>query len=256
MPTAEVEIQTPRGPSKTVVCTPDGGGPWPAVIFFVDGGGLRPSMREMGERIAKMGYLVAIPDLFHGAGSPLDLLPPGCPREMKHIGKLFEDEGLRAAFMTRFYGPALAYDNLKSDIGALLDWLGKRSDVSGRVGTTGYCMGGNASLRTATIFGDRIAAAASFHGGGLVTPTPDSPHTRVGSIRARVYVAGAIEDQSFPEEAKKTLTEALEAAHVKFEMETYQALHGFAVPDHSTFDPAAAERHYEALEKLLGATLR
>ena len=256
MPTTELEIDTPTGPSKTVVCTPDGSGPWPAVVFFMDAGGLRPSMTAMGERIAKMGYLVAIPDLFHSAGSPFDLLPPGTPRETSQIFEIFADADLRAAFMTRFYGPSLDYEKLKSDIGALLDWLSEHSDVTRKVGTTGYCMGGNASLRAATLFGDRIAFTASFHGGGLVSPAPDSPHKRVSSIASRVYVAGAIEDQSFPDSAKTALTEAFEAAGVTFEIETYQAHHGFAVPDHTTFDEAAAERHYVTLEKLLAAALR
>jgi carboxymethylenebutenolidase len=117
-------------------------------------------------------------------------------------------------------------------------------------------MGGNISLRLATLFGDRIAAAASFHGGFLVTSQPDSPHLRLGSVKAHVYVAGAIEDESFTDDAKATLIAALEAAHVTHTVETYPARHGFAVRDNPSFDVAAAERHYAALESLFATTLR
>ena len=116
--------------------------------------------------------------------------------------KVFQDPDLRAKFMAGYYLPALDYANLGKTIGAVLDHIAARPDFKGRVGTTGYCMGGNASVRSATIFGDRIAATAAFHPGGLVTDQPDSPHTRVKTIKSRVYLAPAIGDLPPEAEAK------------------------------------------------------
>jgi carboxymethylenebutenolidase len=128
--------------------------------------------------------------------------------------------------------------------------------VTGKVGTTGYCMGGNISLRIATIFGDRIAATASFHGGGLVTPAPDSPHLRAAAVKSRVYVAGAIEDESFTDEARRTLEAAFTGAGVEHTIEVYPGRHGFAVTDNPTHDAACEARHFAALGALYAATLR
>ncbi len=256
MPTTTIDLAAPAGTCKTQIFTPEGTGPWPAVILCFDAGGQRPSISAIAERIARSGYVVAIPDLFYRSGSIFDLLPPGTPHEFSSLIAMFGDADLRAKFFTNFYAVAIDYDNLKADVGALLDHLAKRPDVRGKVGTTGYCMGGNISFRLATIFGDRIGATAVFHGGGLATPTPDSPHLRAASIKSRVYVAGAIEDQSFSDEAKQMLETALTEAHVPHTIETYPAKHGFAVTDHSVYDAAAAERHYVAMDTLYAATPR
>ena len=131
-----------------------------------------------------------------------------------------------------------------------------RTEVGGSgVGTTGYCMGGGHSLTAAARYPQRIAAAASFHGGRLVTDAPDSPHKVVDRIAGRVYVAGAEDDDSFTPEDAEALDRALAAAGVDHVVETYPARHGFAVPDNPTFDPAAAERHWAALGDLYAATL-
>ncbi len=213
-------------------------------------------MSAIAERISKWGYVVAIPDFYYRVGSIYDLLPPGTPHNFASIGGLIRDPDKRAKWQSTFYAAATSYDNLKADVGAVLAALSARPDVHGGVGVTGYCMGGNISVRIATLFGDRIAAAASFHGGGLVTPAPDSPHLRAAQIKARLYVAGASEDPGFSDEIKSTLVAALTAAGVKNTVETYAGKHGFAVPDSAMFDAASAERHYLALEKLLAETLR
>ena len=115
-------------------------------------------------------------------------------------------------------------------------------------------MGGRLSLLTAANLGDRIAGAASFHGGNLAkADDPDSPHHKAGAIRATVYVAGAIEDQSFNDEQKELLETSLTEAGVTHTIETYQAHHGFAVPDNPSYDPDAAERHWKATEQFFGS---
>ena len=240
---------------QTQIFTPDGMGPWPAVIMCFDAGGQRAAMSEIALRIATLGYVVALPDLYHRVGSIFDMLPPGAPHDATGIFSVFADPELRATWMTRYRAPAVDYDHLRTDVGALLDHLAQRRDVRGGVGITGYCMGGNISLRLATLFGDRIAATASFHGGHLAVPAPDSPHLRADAIKSRIYIAGAIDDPSFTDEMKHQLIAALQAARVEHTVETYPARHGFAVTDNPTFDAAAAERHYAALEALFAATL-
>ncbi len=251
MATSKIELKTPDGPCTTEVVTPDGSGPWPAVIVFFDAGGLRPAQTRIAERIAKGGYVVLQPDLFHRA-PPLEGLLGG-PVTLAAMRKVFQDAELRGRFMASYYAPALAYENLAKTIGAVLEHLAARPDVRGRIGTTGYCMGGNASVRTATIFGDRVAATAAFHPGGLVTDQPDSPHTRVKTIKSRVYLGPAIGD--LPPEAETKLRAELDAGHVRYQIEHYEAKHGYAVDDAEVYDAAAAERHYAALSALCRETL-
>ncbi len=251
MPTEMIELSTKDGPCRAEVVTPEGPGPWPAVIEYFDAGGLRPAQTLIAERIAKLGYLVIQPDLFHRS-APLSTLLGG-EVTLAAIGKVFGDPELRAKFMQGWYLPALDYKNLEVTIGATLDHLAGRSDVTGRVGTTGYCMGGNASFRSGTIFGDRLAAVAAFHPGGLVTDAPDSPHTRASSIKARVYLGPATND--LPPEAEAKLRAELDKGHVTYTIEHYAAHHGYAVTD-GPYNEAAAEKHYLALEALFGETLR
>lgn len=251
MPTTTIQVATPDGPCTTEVVTPPGPGPWPAVIQFYDAGGLRPAMTRIAERIAASGYVVLQPDLFHRSPPLAELL--GEEVTLAAILAVFGDPARRGAFMARYYMPALEYGNLERTVGAVLDHIATRADVRGGVGTTGYCMGGNASVRTATIFGDRIAATAAFHPGGLVTDQPQSPHLRVRTIKSRLYLAPAKGD--LPPASEGTLRAELDAAHVRYEIEQYPAKHGYAVDDAAVYDAAAAARHFAALDALFGATL-
>jgi carboxymethylenebutenolidase len=245
MPRAEVTIKTADGNAPASVFTPDeGSGPWPGVIFFMDGPGIRPTMWEMGQRLADGGYLVLLPDLYYRSG-------PYAPKNAKEL--LSSPEG--RAEMMKLVG-SLDRDRKVADTKAFLDYLGTRSDVKGdRYGATGYCLGGNVALTADGAFPDRFAAVASFHGGELATDKPDSPHLFVKGINGRLYVAGAIEDGSFTDEQKAVLEKALTDAGVDHLIETYPAKHGFAVPDLPVYDAAAAERHWTALFGLLGAKL-
>lgn len=246
MSRTDVTIKTRDGNCPASLFTPaTGKGPWPGVIFYMDGLGIRPVMWEMGQRLADGGYLVLQPDLYYRLGS----YPPkvatevlGNPQAMQELMKWVN---------------SLDRDRKVSDSGAFLDFLAARPEVKGqRFGATGYCMGGNASLTAAGAFPDRFAAVASFHGGNLAAEQPDSPHRFVKGITGRVYIAGAIEDASFPEEQKVRLEQALTEAKVNHVVETYAgARHGFAVPDLPVFDPGAAERHWTALFTLLHDTL-
>jgi carboxymethylenebutenolidase len=245
MPRTDAAITTRDGVCPASIFTPTGStGPWPAVIFFMDGLGIRPVMWEMGQHLADRGHLVLLPDLYYRLGS----YPPMVPAE------LLADPKRREELMK--FVSSLDRDRKIADARTFIEFLSSRPDVKGdRFGATGYCMGGNASLTAAGAFPDRFAAAASFHGGNLATDKPDSPHLFLGKMTGRVYVAGAIEDASFPEEQKNQLEQALSEAGVDHLIETYPARHGFAVPDLPVYDKAAADRHWEATFKLFGETL-
>lgn len=252
MTITNISIATADGPCTTEVVAPDGGGPWPAVIVFFDAAGLRPSLTRLARRIAQGGYLVLQPDLFHRA-PPLSTFLGG-PPSLAAVRPVFRDEARRAQFDALYYQPALDYDNLRRTVGAVLDHLSGRPDFSGRVATSGYCMGGNAGVRVATLFGERIAATAGFHPGRLVTDKPDSPHLRARAIRSRVYLGPATGD--LPPEAEAKLRAELDAGGVRYTIEHYEARHGYTMEDGDTYDAAAAERHFAALGGLLDETLR
>src|SRR5262245_56475957 len=194
----QLSIRTGDGACPAHVFTPAGSGPWPAAIFYMDGLGIRPTLIEMGQRLADAGYVVLLPDLFYRAG-------PYGPLEPK---KIFASGDVRAAL-----GPLLgSTDNRRAgaDTKAFLAYLDTRRDVAGRkVGTSGYCMGGGISLTAAGTYPDRIAAAASFHGGNLATDTELSPHLLAPRMKARLYVAGADKDNSYPPDMADRLEKAL-----------------------------------------------
>ena len=223
------------------------GGPWPAAIVYMDARGIRPALFELAERIASAGYFVLLPDLFYRAG----------PYDAPNARAFSSDAELRQRWFAKYVASA-NQANVLSDTEAFLDFLSAQPDVRGRaVGTTGYCMGGGLSLAAAGRFPDRVAAAASFHGGNLATDAPDSPHLLIATLEARVYVAGAVEDASFPDAQKERLIRALEAAGVEHEVETYPgARHGWVPSDSAVYDHDASERHYRSLLALFDSVLK
>jgi len=243
----ETSIRTRDGDCRTFVFTPDdGAGPWPAVIFYMDGLAIRPTLLKMGQRMADAGYVVLLPDLFYRAG-PYEPLDPKA---------VFGSGDVRKAL-----GPLISStDNRKAgveDTEAFLAYIDSRADVKGKkVGTTGYCMGGAISLTAAGTYPDRIAAAASFHGGNLATDSELSPHLLAPKMKGRIYVAGADKDGSYPPEMAARLETALTDAHVKHRCEIYpDALHGWTMEDFPVYDQAAAERHWDELLGLYKAEL-
>jgi carboxymethylenebutenolidase len=211
----------------------------------MDGLGIRPAMCELAERLSIYGYFVLLPDLFYRSG-------PYEPMDPKTV---FTDPEKRKVLMEKFFAKA-TQSNIMSDTQAFFEYLDSENDVKpGGIGTTGYCMGGLMSLTAAGTFPDRIVATASYHGGRLATDDPASPHLLAAKIKSRVYVAGAIEDPSFPDDMKKRLQEALTQAGVDHQIETYPAKHGWVFRDTPVYDAAAAERHWESLLALFGGKL-
>ena len=241
----KITINTRDGACPAYVYRPDGKGPWPGVLIFMDGLGIRPAMLDIGERLATHGYFALLPDLYYRSG----------PYEPMNARTVFTDPEQRKVLMDKFMSLATPA-NIMSDTKAFLDYLDAHRDVKkGGIGTTGYCMGGLMSLTAAGTYPDRIVAAASYHGGRLATDAPDSPHRLAPNMKARVYVAGAIEDQSFPDDMKARLEQALTDAGVAHTVETYPAKHGWVLRDTPVYDPVAAERHWQTLVALFGAEL-
>jgi carboxymethylenebutenolidase len=240
-----VNIDTADGTCPAALSIPDGGGPWPAVIMFADAGGMRDTIRQMGERLSGLGYVVLVPDFYYRNG----------PYEAVDMRTAFQNKESAERIMSMMQG--YTADLVVRDAKSFVDYLDTVSEKKpGGVGTTGYCMGGRLSLITAANLGGAIAASASFHGGNIAKEDdPDSPHHKASAIKATVYVAGAIEDQSFPEEQKDLLEKSLSEAGVTHTIETYPAHHGFAVADNPSYDEAAAERHWQAMENLFGSIL-
>jgi carboxymethylenebutenolidase len=246
VPQRDVTIRTEDGTSSASFHTPDGDGPWPAVIMYPDAGGLRDTMREMGDQLAGLGYATLVPDFYyrHGGFAPFDMR------------SVFADpaERERIIGMVMSVTAEMAVTDARSYVSFVLS----QPEVAGSaVGTTGYCMGGRLSLIVAGHLGDQVAAAASFHGGNIAAADdPESPHRLAALMAAEVYVAGATDDASLAAAQRDRLEEALTAAGVPHTIETYAAAHGFAVPDNATYDPAAAQRHWDATASFFGRALR
>jgi carboxymethylenebutenolidase len=244
----DVSVPTPEGDARAFVFTPDAGsGPWPATILYMDAPAIRPAMFEMGERLAQAGYYVLLPDVFWRAGPypPLDIVKArgGDPEQVALFQKL------RAST-----DPARAM----ADTRAYLAWLAKQPQAKAdRVGVTGYCMGGGLALRAAGTFPERIAVAASFHGGAMATDAEDSPHLLAPAMKAKILVAGADQDSSFDEAQCERLDKALKDAGLDAKVTIWQgAKHGWVPTDMPVHNPEAAERHWKELVALFDEVLK
>lgn len=245
MPNITDVVTTPDGTCPVHLFTPDGPEsqvPWPGVVMYPDAGGVRGTFEEMAARLAGFGYAVLLPDVYYRTAdwAPFDM------------ATVFNDQSERGRLFSMI--GSVTPDRMAADATAFFDYLAARPEVSGeRFGVCGYCMGGRTSLIVAGRVPDRVAAAASFHGGGLVTDTDDSPHLLADRMSATVYVGGAQNDASFTADHAEQLDKALTAAGVEHTIEWYSAGHGFAVPDNAPHDPAAAERHWDAMTDVFAA---
>ncbi|WP_411883159.1 dienelactone hydrolase family protein [Polaromonas sp. YR568] len=245
MPTEQISIRTLDGNCPACVMTPGGTGPWPAVIFYGDAGGIRPAMLEMAARLADAGYVVLLPDLFYRYGP----YGPLVPREV-----FKGDVGAILGPLMATTGTAKASE----DTAAFLAYLDTRKDIAGsKTGATGFCMGGGLAIAAAANYPRRFAAVASFHGGNLATDAPDSPHLLVPGVAAELYIASADKDDSYPAPMAARLEDALTKSGVRYRAELYAgALHGWMVPDFPVYDPDAADRGWAAMQALFDRTLR
>ncbi|POX42551.1 dienelactone hydrolase [Streptomyces sp. Ru73] len=242
-------ISTADGSCDAFVAHPAEEGQYPAVLFYMDAIGLRPVLEDMARELAAQGYYVLLPNLFYRSG----------PAPVVELSDLSTPEGREAFFgkvmpLVRELTPDLALRDAESYLGFLAEQERVRP---GAVGLTGYCMGGALAMRTAARFPDRVAAAASFHGGHLATDAPDSPHRLAGDIRAELYFGHASQDDSMNAGHIAELERALDAAGVTYRSEVYpDTVHGFTMADTAAYSASGLARHWEALRDLFGRTLK
>jgi carboxymethylenebutenolidase len=218
-----VEIKTPDGICDAAFIHPATGA-HAAVIIWADAFGLRPAMRNMARRLAaESGYSVLVPNPYYRVGkAPM----------WEDASKV--DFAAERGKLNPLMGSINAAGTVEKDAPAFIAWLDQQPQVdrTKKVGTQGYCMGGALVMRTAAAMPDRVGAGASFHGGGLVTTNPNSPHLLAPKIRARMYIAVAINDDKQQPDAKTQLKAAFDAAKVPSDVEVYDmAQHGWCVPD-------------------------
>ena len=223
----EVTITTPAGTCDAYFVAPTSG-PAPGVLVWPDIFGLRPAFRQMGRRLAESGYSVLVVNPFYRQKkSPV--APQGGRTPIAEVLPLME---------------ALTPAMHLSDGKTFVAWLDaqKEVDKARKIGTTGYCMGGPIAVRTASVAPGRVGAVGTFHGAGMVTPAPDSPHRLMAKTKARYLVAVAENDDQSEPQAKVAMRRALAAAKLPAEVEVYPAAHGWCPPDSQVYDAAQSER--------------
>ena len=240
-----VEIPTPDGMADCHFVHPASGA-HPGVLVWPDALGLRPAFEQMGRRLAESGYAVLTVNPYYRT-ERAPVVPEGAS---------FRDEATRKKIfpLMRSLSPETNVTDAKSFVGFLDDQDAVAGDR--KMGTTGYCMGGSMTMRTAAAFPERIGAGASFHGGRLVTDAPDSPHRLVDRMRAHYLFAIAENDDQKDPQAKTALREAFAAAGLPAEIEVYaETLHGWCPPDSAVYHEAQAERAWSRLLALFETAL-
>jgi carboxymethylenebutenolidase len=218
----DVDIKTPDGVCNAAFIHPTTGS-HPAVLIWADAFGLRPALREMGKRLAAEGYTVLVPNPFYRVTRD---------PQFNTATFNFQNQTDRAK-LTPLMGSITAEGAAERDAVAFVAWLDQQKEVNKakKIGTQGYCMGGPLVMRTAAAANSRIGAGGSFHGGGLVTDAPTSPHLLAPKIKARMYFGVAKNDDERQPDAKDKLKAAMAAANVPAEIEVYPAQHGWCMSD-------------------------
>ncbi|MCH4894227.1 dienelactone hydrolase family protein [Sphingomonas sp. SFZ2018-12] len=242
----DVTITTPDGVCDAYFAAPSRGKA-PAVLVWPDIMGLRPAFRQMGDRLAQSGFAVLTVNQFYRSTKAPFLAP----------GESFDQPEVRARIAP--WRAALSQDGTRRDARTFVDWLDRQPQVDTRrgIGTTGYCMGGPMTMLTATERPDRVRAGASFHGGGLATDRPDSPHLGVPAMKAGFLFAVAENDDQRNPAEKDKLRDAYAAAKLPAEIEVYAGtLHGWCPPDSRVYNAAQAEKAWGRLLALFDGGLR
>ena len=239
---SEIEVTTPDGVADCYFVHPASGA-HPGVLIWPDAFGLRPAKRQMAKRLAESGYSVLVVNQYYRS-------------QRAPITDSTNFAELRDVLMPLM--GTLSPETHMADARAFVSFLDSQASVDSnrKMGTMGYCMGGPITMRTAAALPDRIGAAASFHGGGLVTDQPDSPHLLVPQMTAHYLFAIAANDDESQPEAKDVLREAFAEAGLPAEIEVYEgALHGWCPPDTLVYHEAQAERAWSRLLALFERAL-
>jgi carboxymethylenebutenolidase len=237
---AEVNVTTPDGTADSYFVHP-ATGTGAAVLFWPDIFGLRPAMRQMAKRLAESGYSVLVPNPFYRQ-KKAPTAEAGAKTEIKQLIPMMQ---------------ALTETTHMTDARAFIAWLDKQPSVARnrKVGTQGYCMGGPIAFRTAAAVPDRVGAVASFHGGGLVTPQPNSPHLQASKTKAQFLIAIADNDDKRAPTEKDVLKETFAKVNLPAETEVYAGAHGWCPPDSQVYNEQQAEKAWSRLLALYGKAL-
>ncbi|MGD0504968.1 MAG: dienelactone hydrolase family protein [Steroidobacteraceae bacterium] len=241
---AQVDIKTPDGVADAYFVHPVKG-KFPAVLIWPDIFGLRPAFKQMATRLAESGYAVLVINPFYRTQR--------APTAPEHPD--FNDAPTRKALMT--LAGTLTPQTAVTDATAFVGFLDAQPcvDKTKKMATTGYCMGGPFVFRTAAAFPNRVGAGATFHGGGLVSDSPDSPHLLIPQMKAHFLIAIAENDDQKQPEAKDVLRKSFAAAHLPAEIEVYAGTkHGWCPPDSQVYDHDQAEKAWSRLVVLLGSS--
>ena len=241
-----VEIRTSDGTADGFLYYSEDGARKPGAIHLTDIGGIRDSHRGMAKQLAEQGFTVLLPNVFYRTGKPPVIefpFKPGEERFMKRFAELT--------------GP-MTPEAMEGDSSAYVDFLAAQDSASkGPIGVVGYCFTGAMAVRASAARPDKIGAAASFHGGGLFTDKPTSPHLALPRIKARLYFGHATQDRTMPQEAIDKLNAALASWGGRHESEVYEgALHGWTVPDSHAYNQLQAERAFGKLTQLFAGELK
>jgi carboxymethylenebutenolidase len=242
----DIQLRMSDGVADAVLYRPEEGRRQPGIVHLTDIRGIRESHRDMARRLAALGYTVLMPNIFYRTGRPPVMdLPAGTSEEE------------RAKRMNELRAP-LTPDAMDRDVSGYVDFLAADPSVGGGpIGVVGYCFAGAMAMRAAAARPATVKAAASFHGGGLYTDAPSSPHLVLQRITGRLYFGHAIEDRSMPEDAIKRLDRALEAWGGTYKSEVYKgSRHGWTVPDSPVYNRPQAERAFQELTGVFAAALR
>lgn len=242
---SEVTVKTPDGEADCYFVHP-ASGKHPAVVVWPDILGLRPAFRMMGKRLAQSGYSVLVVNPYYRSKTA----------PVVAEGASFQDEAVRNTVFP--LARSLSAETNMTDARAFISFLDQQDavDTQRKVGTTGYCMGGPIVMRTAAAVPERVGAAASFHGGGLVADNEDSPHLLIPEMQASFLIAIAENDDERDPEAKKVLRETFAKANLPAEIEVYEgAMHGWCPPDSGAYHEAQAERAWSRLLALFETAL-
>jgi carboxymethylenebutenolidase len=237
-----VDVPTPDGPMDTFAVHPDGGGPFPCVVIFMDIWGLRDELFDIARRVAAAGYYCAVPNFYHRAGKVRFEFRDARGR-MISFDRLDENnrKTVEAAFHT------LSNAMVMSDTGALLEFL--RTDKAARAGAMGgigYCMGGRHVLCAAGHFPERFVASASLHGTAMISDKTDSPHLLASRFRGEVYCGYGENDRHTPPELVAEMSKLFSRNAARLNSVVHRgAEHGYALPDRDIFDQQAANRDWE-----------
>lgn len=237
---SDVNIKTPDGTADCYFVHP-ASGTAPAVLIWPDIFGLRPAFRQMGKRLAESGYSVLVVNPFY--------------RSKK--APTAESGGATPIDQVRPLAQALNETTHMTDARAFIAWLDTQPSVAKnrKVGTQGYCMGGPIAFRTAAAVPDRVGAVASFHGGGLVTDLPNSPHLQASKTKAHFLIAIATNDDARSPNHKDVLKETFAQANLPAEIEVYAGAHGWCPPDSRVYNEPLAEKAWARLLELYGKAL-